>query len=39
VFLAEDYGINQIFLQICVSGGRLWMQLEPKFSAKFVKMG
>jgi hypothetical protein len=25
VFLAEDDGINQIFLQKCVSGGRLWM--------------
>jgi hypothetical protein len=25
VFLAEDYGTNQIFLQNCVSGGRLWM--------------
>jgi hypothetical protein len=25
VFLAEDYGINQIFPQKCVSGGRLWM--------------
>jgi hypothetical protein len=24
-FLAEDYGINRIFLQNCVSGGRLWM--------------
>ena len=25
VFLAECYGINRIFLQNCVSGGRLWM--------------
>ena len=25
VFLAESYGINRIFLQNCVSGGRLWM--------------
>jgi hypothetical protein len=24
VFLAEDYGINRIFLQNCVSGG-IWM--------------
>jgi hypothetical protein len=39
VFLAEGYGINQIFLQNCVSGGRLRMQLEPKYSAEFVLMG
>ena len=27
VFLAEDDGINQIFPQKCVSGGRLWMTI------------
>jgi hypothetical protein len=37
VFLAEDYEINRIFPQKCVSGGRFWNQ--PIFYAKFVKTG
>ncbi len=39
VFLAEDYGINRIFPQNCVSGETLWIHRVPKFSAKYVKVG
>jgi hypothetical protein len=41
VFLAEDYGINRIYSQKCVPGGRLWKLImeSTEFSAKFVKTG
>ena len=37
MFLAEDYGTNQIFPQKCVSGGRLW--ITTGFFRKFRENG